>query len=225
MSQSQLASPQYETALPCRIRRSLTAKLLIVVEGINDVEFLRRISRILHGDDETVPDLTSHERAGRLIFLPIGGGDVLPWAERLAALGLSELHIYDRETWPETANRQRAAALVRQRRGCRAFVTLKRSLENYIHPRCLKEISGIELSFDDQDDVAEMVARRCHVRRASEAAWDELPSRAKKRCREHVKRWLNRAAVARMSAELLAERDPIGEVRSWLEAVAALMAS
>ena len=42
-------------------------KVLVVVEGINDVEFLRRISRIVHIEDVSLPDLAAMEAAGRLI--------------------------------------------------------------------------------------------------------------------------------------------------------------
>jgi hypothetical protein len=198
------------------------AKLLVVVEGRHDVAFLRTLSRILRSADASIPDLGMLESAGELVFLPFGGGDVLAWAERLAAIGLSELHIYDRETAPETELRQRAATLVNQRPHCRAFVTQKRSLENYVHPSCIREISGLALAYGDDDDVADLVARGCHERLGKSPAWESLPGRARKRCREHTKKWLNRLAVELMTPELLAEQDSRGEIRCWLTTVAEL---
>ena len=82
----------------------------------------------------------------------------------------------------------------------------------------------LELTFGDDDDVADMVARACFERQDHELAWEELPGRAKKRCRETAKRCLNRQAVERMTVKLLDERDPEGEVRGWLEAIAEMVA-
>jgi hypothetical protein len=115
-------------------------------------------------------------------MLPAGGGDRLSWAARMAALGLPEFHLLDREIPPATEQRQQAAAIVNEQTNCRA----------------------------------------CYERQDHEPAWEELPGRARKRCRETAKRWLNRQAVARMTPELLDERDPDGEVRGWLGTIAAL---
>jgi hypothetical protein len=184
---------------------------------------LRTLSRVLHAAHAAIPDLGSLEQAGELVFLPFGGGDVLAWADRLAAIGLSELHIYDREMSPETALRQQAADLVNQRRNCRAFITQKRSLENYLHPSCIREISGLALAYGDDDDVADLVAQGCYERAGKNPEWESLPGRARKRFRERAKKWLNRLAVELMTPELLDELDANGEVRGWLATVAELL--
>jgi hypothetical protein len=85
-------------------------------------------------------------------------------------------------------------------------------------PDCIREVSGLDLTFDGDDDVAEIVARACHERDGAEPPWELLPGRAKKRCKERAKRWLNRAAVDHMLPWLLDDRDPASEVRQWLRA-------
>ena len=117
-------------------------KVLFVVEGKHDIEFLRRVSRNLHRSDASLPDLANMEQAGRLIFIPFGGGDILGWADRLAGLNESECHLYDREAPPETAIRQQAACIVNARPRCRAFVTKRRSLENYLAASVIQETRG-----------------------------------------------------------------------------------
>lgn len=67
--------------------------LLFVVEGIHDIHYLRRISRMLHATNGELPDLASWEAARRLVFIPFGGGDVFEWTDRLAPVGLPELHL------------------------------------------------------------------------------------------------------------------------------------
>lgn len=197
-------------------------KLLVVVEGQHDVSFLRSISKTLHSADPTLPDLGDLQRVGAIVLLPVGGGDVVSWADRMAALRLPEFHLLDREVPPATKRRQQAVEIVNERPNCQACLTRKRALENYLHPLAVKEVSGLDLIFGDDDDVADMVARACFEPQDHELKWVELPGRARKRYREIAKRWLNRQAVARMTPALLDERDPQGEVRDWLRAISRL---
>lgn len=111
-----------------------SVSIVVLVEGTNDIEFLRRISRLLHADDAALPDLGAMEQRGELIFVPFGGGQVQIWTNRFAPLAKPEFHIYDRELPPETDYRQAAAEAVNRRARCRAVLTNKRCLENYLLP-------------------------------------------------------------------------------------------
>ncbi len=99
------------------------AGILLVVEGVNDIELLRRISRLLHSDDASLPALAEMEQRGELVFVPFGGGNVKAWTRRLAPLAMPEFHLYDRESPPETDQRQEAADAVNRRPRCRAALT------------------------------------------------------------------------------------------------------
>ena len=46
--------------------------------------------------------------------------------------------------------------------------------------------------------------------------------RAQRRLINHAKRWLNAVAVEEMTAALLHERDPAGEVLGWFQTIASL---
>ena len=54
-------------------------RVLVVVEGANDIEFLRRISILLNSHDESLPHLVEMEQRGELVFVPFGGGHVQAW--------------------------------------------------------------------------------------------------------------------------------------------------
>ena len=197
--------------------------LLCVVEGRHDVEFLRRLSATLALFDPTLPDLGRLECEGHLVFIPIGGGDVLSWSERFAPLGCPEFHLYDRELPPETEVRRTATARVNARAHCRAFLTTKRSLENYLHPLAILHAGGSSLEFDDDDAVAAGVARASFEAHCTTNDWNLLSRRARARFTNRAKRWLNTDAVEYQTPELLAERDPQGELLCWLRAIAALL--
>lgn len=202
--------------------RTVTARrcLLIVVEGVNDVEFLRRISRMLHRSEASLPDLEELERNEQVIFLPFGGGNVAAWATRLQPLGCRELHIYDREAGAETHYRIATAKRVNARPSCRAFVMAKRSLENYLHPTAIKKSTDIDIQFGDHDSVAELVAEQRFTGEPPFVDWNKLSRRARKRFANQTKRWLNTSVVDAMTPELLRDRDPDGEVITWLQTVA-----
>ncbi len=194
--------------------------IFLVVEGINDIQFLRRISAILHIDDPNLPNLAEMELRGELIFVPFGGGDVSLWTHRLAGLGRAEFHLYDREMPPETESRQRIADAVNRRPRCRAVLTKKRNLENYLAPSAISEAGAVDITFADCDDVAELVARQMHMRLDGQPPWNDIPARTCRRRCHRVKKWLNTRAVERMTSGRLAERDPAGEVRCWLATIA-----
>ncbi|MEK6259908.1 MAG: ATP-dependent endonuclease [Planctomycetota bacterium] len=197
--------------------------LLCVVEGRHDVEFLRRLSATLARSDSTIPDLGQLERTGHLVFIPFGGGDVLAWSERFAPLGCPEFHLYDREILPETLARQAAVARVNNRAKCWAFLTTKRSLENYLHPLTLVRAGGSSLEFGDNDSVASCVARQSFQSLSAANDWNQLPRRARARFANRAKRWLNTVAVEHLTPELLAARDPHGELVGWLRTIAGLL--
>ncbi len=186
--------------------------VLILVEGSNDPEFLRRASAILRVADVALPDLGDLERRGEVVFVPLGGGDLRSWTYRLASMGLPEIHILDREASPVTELRHEAARIVNLRPGCRAFVTAKRALENYLDPRAIFAVRGIEVEFAADEDVPDLVAEQLFLRRHPGDSWAEQPARCRRRQRYKVKSWLNRQAVDRMTAEQFVERDPAGEI-------------
>lgn len=211
----------------CSIQKGIHSRnsspLLILVEGTHDIAFLKRISAMLSLGNPQQPDLGTLERQGHVIFIPFGGGTLLSWTHRLAGLGLREFYLFDKEISPETELREQAARLVNLRPRCRAVVTSKRSLENYLHPDAIRETRGIEVTFTDDDSVPEIVARHRYSRGESQLPWEELPSRARKRLREKAKRWLNREAVEQMTLERLDESDPDGDICGWLMTIAELL--
>ena len=197
--------------------------LLIVVEGPHDVEFLRRISVLLHRLDTELPDLAVAEATGRVNFLPAGGGNLWSWPHRLTPLGLRELHLYDRELSPVTQQRRQLIDAINARPNCQAMLTGKRALENYLHPGAILRAGGVAVEFSDDDSVPLLVAQVVHRQLAGGAAWTELSPRARKRRCERAKRWLNTRAVDCMTAELLQQRDPVGELAGWLRAAGAML--
>jgi len=175
------------------------------VEGIHDIGFLTRISSMLHAHDAALPDLSRMECQGQVVFVPFGGGDVRLWVDRLAPLSVPEFHLYDSEASPETEVRQSVVNIINTRPKCRAVLTSKRSLENYLHPSAIQQACHIDVRFGDHDNVADLLAQRLY-NGAGKPPWTDIPRRAQVRRRNRVKHWLNTKAVDCMTPQLLAER-------------------
>lgn len=203
--------------------RKSPVPLIVVVEGTTDIEFLKAISTILHATVTSFPDLAAHDARGDLIFVPFGGGSVLHWIERFGPLGCREFHVYDRELPPETAIRERAAALVNLRPNCRAAITSKRSLENYLHPTAIELAGGPVLTFGDNGCVAEILAKKRHSL-SHLTPWEHVSRRQRRQLVHKAKHWLCSEAVRQMTPELLRRRDPTDEIASWLSAIGEMLA-
>src|SRR5690606_22636238 len=134
-------------------------------------------------------------------------------------LGKREFYLFDREVSPETEVRERAMKSLPPLPNRSAFLTRKRSLENYLHPAAIEAACGVSIAIDDETFVAEEVAQKLFEAKRYKNAWRQLTPRTQKRLREQSKHWLNREAVERMTVAWLHERDPAGEVLGWLRAI------
>jgi hypothetical protein len=220
----QRLAPHFDPASRNRMQQSLPPdqRVMVVVEGKNDIEFLRRISVILHLDVPDLPDLAAWERQGKLLFVPFGGSDIRVWTLRLAQLGIPQFYLMDREMPPATEARQQSADVVNLCPRCVARLTSKRTLENYLAPIAIREALGLDVRFSDDDHVPDVVAQAIYARQGKLGPWESLPPRSRKRRRDRAKKSLNTAAVERMTPARLAEKDPQGEVCSWLATIARL---
>lgn len=198
------------------------ARVLVIVEGTNDIEFLRRISLTLHAHDPELPNLAEMEQQGQLVFVPFGGSNLPSWTYRFASLGKPEFFLLDHEVPPETEQRQELAEVINQRPQCRAVLTRKRSLENYLHPAAIREVAPIELTFGDFDPVAILVAKQLYENGLHDRPWELLSRRSQNRLSSRTKRWLNTQVAGHMTVDHLRDRDPEGEIASWLTTIGQL---
>ena len=196
---------------------------LIVTEGRHDVEFLKRVSRMLHTHDPRLPDLVQLESQSQVVFIP-AGGDLRAWPRRLAPLPQPQFYLFDRETAPTSAERQTIVQAINRRPHCRAFLTTKRATENYLHASAIRDACSVAIEVDDESDIPELLACKV-VDLTAGPAWVSLSRRGRNRLRNRIKKTLNTVAVDQMTPSLLAERDPTGEVVNWLTVIAQIIPS
>jgi len=200
-------------------------KLFIGVEGVHDISFLKTISRVLIDASEDVPDLEKLESDGRIIFIPVGGSNLVHWTSRLAELNRPEFHLFDRDAQPpQESPHQAMVNAINARPGCFACLTGKREIENYLHADAIRAVQPeAGITFGDFDDVPNLVAEAVHKAGGGTRSWAEMDEDARKKKVSRVKGWLNTTAIASMTPTLLDQRDPVGDVRGWLTRIAELL--
>lgn len=195
----------------------LKPRLLICVEGPNDVTFLKTISRMINQTRNDLPDLATNDR---IAIFPLGGGTLKDWVthDYLNGLGIPQFHLYDLDDAANPPYQQQRDA-VRTRGGQNwAELTVKRESENYIHPNCIQAVYGFAVAFSDMDDVPEIVASTQHNAN-SPNPWNTLDDDKKKKKASNAKRRLNNEVAALMTWADLQVSDPNGDIVRWLEAI------
>lgn len=188
---------------------------IVVVEGVFDGEFLRRLTRRLHAaHPEHVPDLAASAERGELLFVPAGGGDREHLIRSLAEFGLPLSVLLDREALPVTQLRQQRLVQLQADFPCiSANLTPGRSLENLFDPTTLAEAGLPGLTFGPDDHVPTLVAQRRPC--GDPRPWSSRSRRSRLRAVHHAKRWLNTVAVNHLTLATLRRQDPRDEFLNW----------
>lgn len=196
-------------------------KVFLGVEGKHDIHFLRRISAILASAEPDLPDLAKAEQAGRLVFVPMGGSNMELWMTTLAGVNRPEFYLTDRDQPPPAQPKYHRLIAEWTARGCTAWATTKREIENYLHPSVMAaEAAGYAgIGTDHFEDVPRLFAEAIHGCEPNAPPWATLPDDRKRAKESAAKRRLNTGCVERMTLALLRESDPNDEIRAWLRAI------
>jgi len=199
-------------------------KLFIGVEGRHDITFLKHIAKILRQAGCDVLDLEKMELDGELIFFPLGGSSLALWTSRLEPLSRPEFHLFDRDNRPPAAAKYQAQAdTINARARCKAVVTGRKEMENYLHHDAINEAYtrvckinlGLAASFAAFDDVPVKIAEMVHAASGSPTAWAALDEETQGKKISNAKRNLNEHAASSMTKARLDEVDPDGQVIGW----------
>lgn len=195
------------------------AKVAVYVEGPHDVVFLQHAARLHRTSDPTLIDLESDHRVA---FVPTGGGNLKHWVNKqyLANAGLTEVHIYDSDDQAAPKYKAQVDAINARGSGDIAFLTMRREMENYIHPDAITaENAAVTITPGAWDDVPALVAEQVHAASGSPNAWAALDPEKRSSKSSRAKRWLNDEAMSQVTPQQLIAMDPHGEIAAWLVAI------
>lgn len=201
-------------------------KVLIFVEGENDINGLIGYSKLLHAHDNEIINLEDNEAVA---FIPTGGSQLKYYVEKKYLDGLlqAQVHIYDsdKQEYIDTITNLNAEANPNKI----GYNTLKPELENYLHHEAINEcyqdyniVTNIA-EILDTDDVSTKVAIAVHS--ASGGDWDNINPDAVKNLEKQgkkisrAKKLLNTIAIEKMTIERLHNRGGFDEIKSWLDTI------
>lgn len=189
-------------------------KVLFCVEGPTDVEAFKYLSKALHVEDPSIPDLS---RDGRVAFIVLGGSTLKHWVTHhyLKAFRRPEIHIYDRDV--PTYGKQ-VEEINKRSDGSWALLTKKYEIENYLHPNAIKDAFKIEMTITDEPvdgkkGVPEVFGELFSVANRLDGIMKPDKSKIK----------LANRAFPKMTSSRIRERDPEGEVEGWFRKIAATL--
>jgi len=190
-------------------------KLIVCVEGPTDVEFFKRLSKIINDDLKV-----DFENDPRIIIIPLGGSTLKYWVDNhyLRKLGLPEIHIYDGD---KKENERKAGQINSRSDDSTGFVTRKREIENYVHPNIVKNI----FSLNDEE-----LANLIDLSKTDWIAdWDKIdvPKKLMKIYENKgwsiqeskIKEKICTEGIERMSIELFKELNDYEEVKEWFTTI------
>jgi hypothetical protein len=197
------------------------------VEGRNDINFFRQVSKALHDAGENVRDLGQAEDDGHLVLIPLGGSCLDLWVSRLEGFDRPEFYLFDRDEMPPRLPRYaEQASQIRRRENCCAWHTQRRELENYI-PRDLisRDYPNYTGTGEPCEDVPLLFAQAVHEAEKNAQPWEDVRVDEGKLGKKisKAKRRLCLDYAGRITPDLLTSTDPAGEVRGWIQAVSAAL--
>lgn len=187
---------------------NITFKLVICVEGENDVEFLSNLNQNIAELREII-DLKKEE----ISIIPLKGSNLIQWVNRnyLEKSDVIEFHLYDgdREEYKQKIEE------IKSKKDDRRFgeITYRREMENYI---------PLELIADEFEvDLASISEDRCNC---------DIPKYLANKTMQHIdcygkreqiiKKILNGKLSKQITKEMLMEDGSYEEIKSWFTAMA-----
>ncbi len=189
-------------------------KILVCVEGPTDIVALKALSKALSLREPTLPDLSSDVRVA---FVPLGGSTLKHWVSGhyLRDLGRPEVHIYDGDVTKYSEEVERVNS---RNDGSWAKQMKKHEIESYLHQDAIYKAFGVDVKVADVlNDEGNAVPRAFAIAYSKHKNHDGVMSDTK------AKQYLAERAFPQMTAQLLLERDPEGEIRSWIERIGKML--
>lgn len=190
-------------------------KLIVCVEGPTDVEFFKRLGKII--DDELKIDF---ENDKRVVIIPLGGSTLKHWVDNhyLRKLGKPEIHIYDGD---KEENRRMVEEINNRGDGSRGFVTNKREIENYVHPNIVKDIFSLNdeelmnlidlTKFNWVEDWDKLDIPKKLINIYKEKGWSINENKVKEK--------IATEGIEKMTLEFFHELNAYKEIEQWFKAI------
>jgi putative ATP-dependent endonuclease of the OLD family len=189
-------------------------KVLICLEGPTDVDAIKCLSKALALKYPKLPDLSIDDR---IAYVLMGGSTLKHWVNNnyLRGLGKPEFHLYDNDV--ATYQTSIDEVNLRPDKSC-GLLTKKLEIESYLHPTAVKNAFDIDIEITDTLNTEGKATPKIFAESYSVKVGFPNTIRDTK-----AKQYLAERAFPQMTAEMIEDRDKIGEVKGWFEKINELL--
>ena len=181
----------------------ITSKLVICVEGENDVNFIKNVNSCI----KDYKDIIDIEEEG-INIIPLTGSNLEKWVDEnyLKDSNVKEIHIYDND---RSDYRKKIEEINAKNDGRRfGWTTQKREMENYISPNLIESEFEIDLS-SYKDNWSEIDVPKILVGKTMTQIKDETVREKK------IKIRLNKSVAKKINKDYLEEIDAYEDIKQW----------
>lgn len=190
------------------IYENMYSKVVICVEGENDINFLKNINRI--EEFRRIVDISSDDVA----LIPMNGGSLKNWIQRdyLKKSNIKEIHLYDSDV---SEYREIVEKMNRQSDGRRkGFITERYEMENYIPRSLVEQQFDIDLSDYSDDwgtklDIPKLLVGKV----GSKMGRDEVEKE------KRIKMILNGSVMKKCTFDMIREMGNEEEIIKWFDEI------
>ena len=184
------------------------SKVIVCVEGENDISFLMNIGRI--EEFKAIVDLSS----GDVALVPMHGGTLKNWIQRdyLRNSNVKEIHLYDSDVEEYKIAVDEMKSMQDGRRY--GFITERYEMENYIPIKLVEEQFGIDLTAYAEQWGKDLDIPKLLVGKVGKTLGRDDAEREKR-----VKMILNGSVMKKCTYEMINDMGNEGEIRRWFEAI------
>ncbi|MED4718400.1 ATP-binding protein [Bacillus badius] len=190
---------------------TIESKLVICVEGENDVNFIMNVNQQIR-EFKDIIDL----KENKISILPLTGGQLIRWVNRnyLNNSNVIEFHIYDADK-PEY---QEIIEGIKRENDRRRYgvITQRLEMENYIHPQLISE----KFKIDEFDFEINEWARKDVPKYLLDRVMLHIKEPRKRE--NAIKEILNGSLAKELTKSHLDEMECYEEIKSWFEQIASL---
>lgn len=190
------------------VHADLDSKVVVCVEGENDVSFLKNILRI--PEFNNIIDFSKEN----ISIIPMHGGTLKSWIQRdyLKDSNVKEIHLYDSDVkeYAELVKKMNAENGDRRQ----GFITEHFEMENYIPRELVENQFNIDLSeyaekWGDSLDIPKLLTGKIGKRFGRDDAERE----------KRVKMILNGSVMKKCTYEMIESMGNVDEISKWLNAI------
>lgn len=191
---------------------NIGVKALLCLEGPTDVEFFNHLGKLFGLD---------LENDGRVLTVFLGGGTLMHWVNKnyLAKLDKPEIHIYDNDV----RKYEEAVDEVNGRPDGWATLTNMMELENYVHPKLIKEVYPVDEDFVETKEGWLEDWKNKNIPKDLSTFLKELKVAGNDEIRDEgpasIKRIFSTRAAPLMTIDLLHELEAHDEVNKWFNRI------